>query len=147
MKTTGLFLTAIFLISLAVMAFQLTPQQLPPPYHTPSANNRPQVIPRPEGSTISVPAGFQVSVFAEGFERPRFMLLGPGKEILLSDSVEAGSVYVLPDRNGDGKPDEKRKIIEGLDRPYGLALWKEYLYVGEPGSVKRYKYDSGARKG
>ncbi|PYV34589.1 MAG: L-sorbosone dehydrogenase [Acidobacteria bacterium] len=146
MKTTGLLFTVILLISLAVMAFQLTPQQLPPPYHTPSANNRPQVVPKPEGSEIRVPAGFQVSVFAEGFERPRFMLLGPGKEILLSDSGDTGSVYVLPDRNGDGKPDEKRKIIEGLNRPYGLALWREYLYVGEPGSVKRYKYDAKAMK-
>ncbi len=146
MKTTRFLFTAILLISLAVMAFQLTPQQLPPPYHTPSANNRPQVISKPEGSEISVPAGFQVSVFAEGFEKPRFMLLGPGKEILLSDSGDTGSVYVLPDRNGDGKPDEKRKIIEGLNRPYGLALWKEYLYVGEPGSVKRYKYDAKTMK-
>ncbi|MDQ2946883.1 MAG: PQQ-dependent sugar dehydrogenase, partial [Acidobacteriota bacterium] len=25
---------------------------------------------------------------------------------------------------------------------YGLAFWKDYLYVGEPTSIKRYKYDS-----
>jgi glucose/arabinose dehydrogenase len=31
-----------------------------------------------------------------------------------------------------------------LDKPYGLAFYKNYLYVGEPTSIKRYKYDSKA---
>jgi glucose/arabinose dehydrogenase len=129
-----------------VAAAQLSPQQLPPPYHTPSVNNPPRVIPQPDGSRIQVPDGFSVDVFADGFQRPRFMLLGPSREILVSDSSTPGSVYVLTDKNSDGKADGKAAIIEGLDRPYGLALWKEYLYVAEPGSVKRYRYDSRAMK-
>jgi glucose/arabinose dehydrogenase len=40
---------------------------------------------------------------------------------------------------------ERKKLISGLDRPFGLALWHEYLYVGEPTSIKRYKYDSKTR--
>jgi glucose/arabinose dehydrogenase len=32
-------------------------------------------------------------------------------------------------------------LLRGLDRPYGLAFWKEYLYVAETTSLKRYKYD------
>lgn len=109
--------------------------KLPPPFATPSANNRPRVIPRPGGAELKVPTGFDVEVFAEGFEQPRFMALGPSKEILLSDS-KGGTVYLL-------KP-ERRKLVEKLDRPYGLAFWKEYLYVAETTSVKRYKYDAKA---
>jgi glucose/arabinose dehydrogenase len=48
-----------------------------------------------------------------------------------------GTVYVLT-----GAKPERKALIEHLDRPYGLALWKEYLYVGEPTSIKRYKYDA-----
>src|SRR5436309_5791978 len=127
----------------AALAFQSIPQ-LPPPYHTESAQNRPQVIPQPDGAQIKLPAGFNVEVFADSFEVPRFMLLGPGNEILMSDSAQGGkgSVYVLTDANHDGKADGKKKIIEGLTRPFGLALWKEYLYVGEPTSLKRFKYDA-----
>lgn len=77
-----------------------------------------------------------------GFQKPRFMLLGPSNEILLSDSMNQGSVFVLSDKNGDGKPDERREILKGLDRPYGLALYQEYLYVGETTSLKRYKYNA-----
>jgi hypothetical protein len=103
-------------------------------------NNRPQVIRQPEGAKLSVPAGFQVEIYQEGFKVPRMMLLGPSNEILLSDAARGkdGAVYVL-----QGK--ERKAIIEGLDRPYGLALQDGYLYVGEPESIKRYKYDAKAK--
>jgi glucose/arabinose dehydrogenase len=124
--------------------------QLPPPFHTPSADNRSQVVPQPAGARLKVPDGFTVDVAAEGFETPRFMLPGPSQEILMSDSARAsqkgGSVYVLLDKDRDGKIEQRTKIIEGLDRPYGLALWKGYLYVGEPTSLKRYRYDAKAMK-
>jgi glucose/arabinose dehydrogenase len=143
----ALFGFILLLLGLAgAMAYQLAPKQLPPPFHTPSANNRPQVIPQPDGAQIKVPAGFNIEVFADGFKKPRFMLLGSGNEIVLSDSDDKGGVYVLVDKNRDGKPDEKMPILEGLYRPYGLAFWKEYLYVAEPESVKRYKYDAKTMK-
>ena len=107
--------------------------KLPPPFATPSSTNRPRVVPQPAGSQLHVPDGFTVELYAEGFEQPRYMTLGPSKEILLSDS-KAGIVYIL-------KP-ERKKLIEKLDRPYGLAFWKDYLYVAETTSVKRYKYDA-----
>ena len=65
------------------------------------------------------------------------MVEGPGGEVIVSDTVPNGSVIAL--RNG-----AKKVLISGLDRPYGLTLWREYLYVGEPESLKRYKYDSKA---
>jgi glucose/arabinose dehydrogenase len=117
---------------------------LPAPYHSPSASNAPRVIERPDGARLQVPAGFDIQPFASGFERPRYMICGAAGEILLSDSTKGGGVYSLTDRNKDGKisDDEKRKIVSGLDRPFGLALWKNYLYIAEATSVKRYKYDS-----
>jgi glucose/arabinose dehydrogenase len=105
------------------------------------------VIPRPAGAQLHVPAGFSVDVYAEGFARPRYMLLGPNGELLLSDAGEGpdGVVYAVPLSKSSGyKPGEPKKLITGLDRPYGLALWHDYLYVGEPESIKRYKYDATA---
>jgi glucose/arabinose dehydrogenase len=99
--------------------------------------NAPTLVPRPAGAQLHVPAGFSVDEFAGGFERPRFMVEGPGGEVIVSDTVAKGSVIAL--RDG-----AKKVLISGLDRPYGLALWHEYLYVGEPESLKRYKYDSKA---
>jgi len=134
---------ALLLIT-AVFALQVNTIPLPPPYQTPSVNNGPRVVSPPAGASLHLPPGFHIEVFAEGFEAPRFMLLGPNNEILLADSAGGffggrGAVYVL-----NGK--ERRKIIEGLDRPYGLALWNGYLYVAETTSLKRYQYDSKAMK-
>jgi glucose/arabinose dehydrogenase len=58
--------------------------------------------------------------------------------------VKDGAVYVLTDSSHDGKieGDEKKKLISGLDRPYGIAILKNYLYVAEATSIKRYPYDS-----
>jgi glucose/arabinose dehydrogenase len=132
-------------ITLATVALplQVSNPQLPPPFHSPSADNGPRVISRPSGAELSLPQGFKIEVYAEGFRRPRFMLEGPGQEILLSDSSESGGVYVLEDKDQDFKPEVKHKLIDGLDRPYGLALWKDYLYIAEATRLKRYRYDAG----
>ena len=129
---------------LATAIFAAGPPKLPPPFHTPSAANAPKVIPQPSGIALKVPAGFTVGEFASGFAKPRYLVEGPSGEILLSDSVKDGAVYALTDSNGDGKigDDEKKKLLGGLDRPYGMAFWKNYLYVAEASSVKRYPYDA-----
>lgn len=114
---------------------QTTAPKLPPPFHTPSASNGPKVIQRPGGVELRLPQGFEIEEYAGGFEMPRYMINGPSGEVLISDSTRNGSVAVIV----RGK--EPKKIVESLDRPFGLALWKDYLYVGEMTSVKRYKYD------
>lgn len=140
MQTKSLYLVTAVLIAGAALAWQqkTAPVNLPAPYATPSAQNRPHVIPRPNGARLQVPQGFDVEEWATGFDTPRFMLLGPSNELLLSDS-DCGCVYVLTD---NGK--NRKKILTGLERPYGLALWQDYLYVGERTSLKRYKYDRKA---
>ena len=129
-------------LTTAGLAWQAQKVELPEPYHSPSVRNRPQVIERPDGARLQVPAGFEIEEYASGFKRPRFMALGPSQELLLSDSVAGGSVYVLLDRDNDFKPEERKVLVDGLDRPYGLAFWKDYLYIAETTSLKRYRYDA-----
>ncbi len=108
---------------------------LPAPYATPSANNGPKVVNRPDGATLRLPQGFNIEEWASGFDVPRYMILGPHNEVILSDS--RGTVYVL---TNNGRT--RKELITGLSRPYGLAFWKQYLYVGEVDKVKRYVYDA-----
>jgi glucose/arabinose dehydrogenase len=144
--STSTTLASLLALATVVLGFQVKNPKLPEPFHTPSSNNRPEVISKPDGAQLSLPQGFSIDVFAEGFDRPRFMLQGPSGEIVMSDSTNAGSVYVIEDGNKDFKAESKKKILEGLDRPYGLALWKDYLYVAETTSLKRYKYDAKRMK-
>lgn len=137
MKLTSL---SLFAVAGGLFAWQVAsnnPFKLPKPYHTPSANNRPNVVSRPDGAQLSVPKGFQIEEWATGFDRPRYMITGPSGELLLSDSTNSGIVYVF-----QGK--ERKKITENLDRPFGMAFWKDYLYIAETTSLKRYKYNKAA---
>ena len=128
---------ALILYSVALSGAKKPDTTLPAPYATPSVKNGAKVIPRPEGATLHAPPGFTVEEYASGFERPRFLVEGPSGEILVSDTIPNGAVYILEGTN-------KKSLLTGLDRPYGLAFYNGYLYVGEPTSIKRYKYDSAA---
>lgn len=123
------------LLAAAASLAQAQPPKLAEPYHTKSASNGPTVVARPDGARLKLPPGFTIEEFASGFERPRYMIYGPSGEILLSDSAKRGRVYALKDG-------QKKEVLSGLDRPFGLAIWKDFLYVAEATSVKRYKYDS-----
>jgi glucose/arabinose dehydrogenase len=142
-KSTLSFVILLALAGGLLAQVQQFEAKLPPPYATPSSDNRPHVISHPSGAQLQVPHGFEIEEYAGGFDTPRFMYTAPGGEIIVSDS-SAGSVYVLTDKNKSYKDPERKKILDGLDRPYGLAIWKDYLYVGERTSIKRYKYDAKA---
>lgn len=146
MRTFPKLLLAGFAILACLAAEPSKPvnwKELPEPYATPSARNRPRVIDRPAEAKLQVPDGFKVEEYLTGdFLRPRFMTLGPSGELVFSDSGSRnqpdGAVYI----HADG---ELSKLIEGLDRPYGLAFHDKWLYVAEPTSVKRYVYDAKAK--
>jgi glucose/arabinose dehydrogenase len=132
-------------VLLASSAIAWQPSPAKPSTPAPSTANRPTVVAKPAAGALKAPQGFRVEEFASGFQKPRIMLEAPNGEILVSDSAEKGSVVVIADSNRDGKADGAGKtLIAGLDRPYGLVFWKDYLYVGEPTSLKRYKFDAKA---
>lgn len=137
MRRTTLVLSLLACVSALLPAQIAANAKLPPPYATPSANNPSQVIDPPAGVKLQVPAGFKVTEWARGFAQPRFMILGPKNEVILSDSA-AGAVYALPANN----PNQRRTLIQSLRRPYGLAFHKGFLYVCDENAVRRYAYDA-----
>src|ERR1039458_7067559 len=80
MNLRGIVLGSVLLVA-ASAVFYAQQKTRPAPFATPSANNRPRVVAKPEGAKLSVPTGFQVEIYQEGFKVPRFMLLGPSNEI------------------------------------------------------------------
>ena len=111
-----LMLTGCLVLGAAAVFYAADNPKLPPPFATPSVRNTPKVIPQPTGAKLNVPAGFTMEIWAEGFKTPRYMMLGPSNEILMTDAARTGgAVYVL-------QGNERKAIIENLSRPYGLAL-------------------------
>ena len=69
----------------------------------------------------------------------------PAGNILVSITKQ-GKVVALPDRNGDGATDAAIPVIEGLNRPHGLAFRGSKLYIAEADQVATYDYDATTLK-
>ena len=67
-------------------------------------------------STLRLPPGFQIDVFARGLTKVRFMTVGPEGDLYAS-LFDEGRVVRLPDHDGDGRSDRTHTFVDGLKRP------------------------------
>ena len=129
---------------------KVTLDDLARPYDTPSADNHPKVVSRPEGAWPKAPAGFEVTEFATELEQPRVIVRAPNGDLFVAES-SANRIRVFRDADGDGKPEVKEVFATGLTRPFGIAFYPlgsepKYVYVGNTDSVVRFPYKSGDTK-
>jgi len=93
-------------------------------------------------SRISVPAGFHITVFAEGLPGARFMAFGPDGALYVS-LMGTGRIARMPDADGDGRADEVQIVAEGLSTPHGLEWNDGWLYVAELDRLERLRDENG----
>ena len=97
---------------------------------------------------LSLQWGFSLSIFAKGLADPRVMVLDPADNLLVSVPSQ-GRVVALPDRDRDGRADTVVTVVDGLDRPHGMALRCTpacMLYIAEEGQVNAFSYDMKTMK-
>lgn len=127
-----------------VLLLTLLIQQLLPPFHTPWFRKPTRVVDPPADFHLTVPPGFAVGVFADKLQFARFMALAPNGDVFLAEPVRgAATITVLRDADHDGVAETRSTFATGLNRPFGLAFWKNYLYVGNNDSVVRFTYTPG----
>ncbi|MGA8350744.1 MAG: sorbosone dehydrogenase family protein [Isosphaeraceae bacterium] len=129
---------------------KITVADLATPYDTPSANNHPRVVERPQGAWPKAPEGFAVTQFADGLIEPRVIVRAPNGDLFVAES-RASRLRVFRDADGDGKPEVNEVFTTRLDRPFGIAFFPpgpepKFLYVGNTGSVVRFAYRNGDSK-
>ena len=126
---------------------RITLDELPPPYATDSASQSPRVVPVPDSPTLQVPAGFQVNVFAEGLNQPRWLALTPSGDVLVTETRE-NRIRLLQDSDGDGVAESRSTFADaqnGLEIPFGMAFADGYFFLGNHNAVRRYPYDGQAQ--
>src|SRR5918993_330177 len=129
---------------------KITVDDLATPYDTPSANNFPRVVKRPEGAWPRAPEGFEVTEYATGLTEPRVIARAPNGDLFVAES-SANRVRLLRDADGDGKPEVSEVFAADLNRPFGIAFYPlgtepKYVYVGNTDSVVRFAYKNGDTK-
>lgn len=110
-------------------------------------------------SPIKVPDGFELRIFADlrSFGMPRALTFD-SNSVLFVSLTQSGKVVALPDLDSDGKADEVKVVLSGLNKPHGIeffnedGLFKENVYIAETDKIVTYAYysdeirfDSGKR--
>ena len=133
---------------------------LPAPYATPSVRNNSKVIGWPEGKTPVSPAGFKVTLFAEGLDNPRWMYVAPNGDIFVSEAntISDGfaktngetrkrksnnSILLFRDADHDGIPEIKKVFLTGLNRPFGMLIMNNRFYVANTDGILVFPYETG----
>jgi glucose/arabinose dehydrogenase len=104
---------------------------------------RPAVSQEKTPATLTVPAGFSVSVFASGLTGGRLMTVSPEGTIVLARRAE---VVTLPDADRDGRA-EPKVLLSGLGYAHSVAFKDGYLYVGTTAAVRRARWADGGVTG
>lgn len=86
---------------------------------------------------LRVPVGFTATLFAEGVDNARHMVVRPNGDLLLTINDGEGGVMLLRDTDGDGKADAERPKI-GNWAATGILLDGDILYVAQDTKVLRY---------
>jgi glucose/arabinose dehydrogenase len=94
--------------------------------------------PRPCRSTITLPQGFSIGLYADNVPDARSMTLAPDGTLFLGSRENPGVVRALADRNGDHRIDEVITIASGLNMPNGVAFRDGSLYVAEVSRILRF---------
>ena len=120
--------------------------KLPAPFETKAAGNGPNKEKPPAGFLPKVSAGFQVSVYASGFKRPRWLTVAPNGDIFLADTTGSGQIIVLRSGKDTSAAPEREVFVDGMNRPFGIAFHDDYVYVGNMNELVRFKYDPKTSK-
>jgi glucose/arabinose dehydrogenase len=129
----------------------------------------PEAVGWPAGAAPKAPSGFVVTRFAEGLDHPRWLLVLPNGDVLVSESSSEPApakglravaqnilmrrvgaqekspdrIMLLRDADGDGLAELKTVFAENVRRPFGMALVGETLYVALDDGVVRLPYRAG----
>ena len=76
---------------------------------------------------LKLPAGFQVTKFAENLGKPRMVAVSPDGTVYVT-SREAGTVTMLKDANKDGKAETQKEVAK-KENMHGIAIDGNKMYL------------------
>ncbi|MBD2014927.1 PQQ-dependent sugar dehydrogenase [Microcoleus sp. FACHB-53] len=134
--------------TLTSQPIKITLDSLPKPFATNSASQSPNVIPVPQNPTLNVPAGFQVNVYADNLDAPRWLSLTPSGDVLVTET-RANRIRLLRDTNSDGVADVSKAFAtaeNGVNIPLGMTFAGDSFFLGNTGAVLRFPYTQGQQQ-
>ena len=85
--------------------------------------------------------GYQVNLFADDVPNARWLTVTRNGDVIVSQPKRGQVTLLNADLNQDGRADGQRVLIDGLQRPHGLFLYENWLYIAESNAVGRVPFD------
>jgi glucose/arabinose dehydrogenase len=142
--------------------------ELPLPHATKSYTAYSHVKGWQDGTKPIAPEGFVVSLYADGFENPRWLYELPNGDLLVAESNShfgffkkigaaligatrsnnvknsANRITLLRDADHDGIPETRTVFLKDLHQPFGMLLVGNQFYVANTDGLLRFPYTEGA---
>ncbi len=79
--------------------------------------------PPAQAAEVQLPAGFNLSVYAEGVQDARFLTYSPAGDLYVGQLLGSNSaITILPDRNHDGRADRAVRVATDLNSPNNVSF-------------------------
>jgi glucose/arabinose dehydrogenase len=85
-------------------------------------------------ATLNVKDGFAINAFATGLGHARMLEVAEDGAVYLT-RPNSGDVMLLRDKDGDGKAEEKKTAISGLEKVHGIVLHDGQVYLAGPKTI------------
>lgn len=89
-------------------------------------------------SSINLPEGYMIDIYADDVENARSMSLSPSGHLYVGTRSK-GSVYALKDTDGDHKVDKKYTLLTDGNMPNGVVFRDGDLYVAEVDRILKFE--------
>lgn len=93
-----------------------------------------------QDSDFTLPAGFELELFADNLGYARFFLVTDNNDLIVS-ITDIGQLILLRDANNDGIAETKTLLMDGLGAPQGLVFYDQWLYFSERQRISRIQFD------
>lgn len=122
--------------------FSVSLDDAPEPYYMEAVRNSPLGVPR-EGRRPRLPDGFSATLYAEGLEHPRQLLVLPNGDVLIAEQ-NTGYLTMTRDDDGDGRADWVERHAGGFNQPHGLAYRDGEILVTDQDGIWSIGYTEGS---
>lgn len=86
---------------------------------------------------IDLKNGYILRPYVKNLKAPRFMHVTKTGDLLVTEPSK-GDLILIPYQ----KPEQKRVLLSGLNKPHSMDIYDQYLYVAEENAIGRIKYDA-----
>ena len=95
-------------------------------------------VPDSRLESITMPPGFVIDYYARDVPNARSLCLSPAGTLYVGNRT-GNAVYALRDTNGDFHADIRYTIVEGMNKPNGVAFRNGDLYIAEVDRIWRFR--------